>query len=99
MLSRNLGMEIPYWLTSWPVLIIALGFIAGIKHQFRKPGAYIMVLIGSVFLLKEMVPGYQVHEIAFPLAITSLGIFVILKRNDHPFAQKSKDWHDYKHCK
>lgn len=83
-----MGMEIPQWITSWEVLTIALGIIAGLKHRFRKPGAYMMILIGSIFLLNDLVPSFQLHEIAFPIAVTSLGIFLILKRNNEPFAEK-----------
>lgn len=98
MFGRNLGLNIPYWLTSWPLLVIMIGVISGIKHRFTKPGAYIMILIGSIFLLNDIIPGFQLHEVIFPIAITTLGIFLILKRNAHPFAERCKEWHQYKHC-
>ncbi|WP_207534229.1 LiaF transmembrane domain-containing protein [Desertivirga arenae] len=82
MFGSNLGLGVPSWLTSWPVLLILLGVVAGIKHQFRRPGAYVLILIGTVFLTDKLIPGFQFHELMFPLAVTSTGIFLILKRNE-----------------
>jgi len=81
--SRNMGVNIPDWLISWPMLLIAIGLISGINHQFRRPASYILILAGTVFLTDKLIPGYQIHELLFPLAITGLGIFLIFRRNRH----------------
>jgi len=98
--SKNMGVNIPDWLISVPTLLIGIGLISGIKHRFRRPGAYVLLLIGSVLMADKLNPGLQLHEAIFPIVITSLGVFLILKRNDHPFAEKCKQWHQhkFKHC-
>jgi len=93
LMGRNLGLEIPFWLTSWPVLLIAIGIFSGIKHQFKKPGSYILILIGTVFLIDKLIPGYQFHELIFPLIITGLGVILILRRNEHNF-KHCGGWHN-----
>ncbi|WP_207420952.1 LiaF transmembrane domain-containing protein [Desertivirga brevis] len=89
MFGDNFGLAVPSWLTSWPVLLILTGIVAGIKHQFKKPGALVLILTGTVFLIDKLLPGFEFHELVFPLLVTSLGIFLILKRNEQA---------DLKHC-
>ncbi|WP_423149155.1 LiaF transmembrane domain-containing protein [Rubrolithibacter danxiaensis] len=81
LLIRSLGFFIPSWLISWPMLLIAWGVIIGVRHQFRHPAAYILLIIGTLFLSERVFPGLSLHEFLWPLAIIGLGLFLITGRN------------------
>lgn len=53
LLAYKMGAPLPYWLFTWPVILIGIGLILGIKKRFQTPGSYILILIGVVFFLKE----------------------------------------------
>ena len=64
---------IPIWLFSWPMLLISLGIMSGIRHNFRNPGWFYMVLVGSVFLANMIVPTIQV-AVLWPLILIAIGV-------------------------
>jgi len=86
LLLKQQGLNLPSWLTTWPTALIGAGIVSGIIHRFQRPGAYIAILVGTVFLTDKLVPGHQIHELLFPLLITTLGIVLIVRRN-HPFTR------------
>src|SRR5579875_2902543 len=52
------GIFFPRWFFTWPVLLIAFGFFAGIRDGFRHIGWLIPVAIGGIFLADEVMPGF-----------------------------------------
>jgi len=64
---------VPDWLFSWPMVLILIGLITGIKHNFRNPGWFYMVLVGSVFLTNMIVPTIQV-ALLWPLVLIAIGV-------------------------
>jgi len=50
-----------------------IGLITGIKHNFRNPGWFYMVLVGSVFLTNMIVPTIQV-ALLWPLVLIAIGV-------------------------
>lgn len=84
MLFRALGFFVPDWIFSWPMFLIVIGLIIGFRHNFRRPGAYILILIGSVFLLERMVPALDLDHFLWPVAIIALGIYLIVGRSRLP---------------
>ena len=40
LLAYKMGAPIPAWVFTWPVLLIAIGFLTGIKSRFHNPGLY-----------------------------------------------------------
>ena len=49
-------VPIPYWIYSWPMLLIVIGFFVGIRHGFRGMSWLIMILIGGAFLADHIYP-------------------------------------------
>lgn len=94
----------PNWLFSWPMWLIAWGLFVGAKHNFRNSSWVIMVIIGVAFLLDRVVPGYNMHDVAWPLMIICFGLWMILRRN-HKWSKddwkgnyKDKwDWRNYQY--
>jgi len=39
---------LPEWMWSWEVLLIAMGLFIGIRHNFRSPAWFILVVIGEI---------------------------------------------------
>src|SRR5690606_17148389 len=50
-LARQVGMDLPFWLFRWQMLLIGLGIFIGARSSFRNPGWIILVAIGSVSLI------------------------------------------------
>ncbi len=75
-----------------------MGLFIGIRHNFRSPAWFIMMVVGGVFLIKSdefarYFPGINVNHI-WPLALIILGLFFILR--PHP---RHRRWHDYVNSK
>jgi len=84
----------PGWMWSWEVLLIAMGLFIGIRHNFRSPAWFIMIVIGGVFLIKSdefarYFPGINLNNI-WPLSFIILGLFFILRPHRH-----RRQWQDY----
>lgn len=44
----------PWWLFRWPMILIILGLIVGIKKNFNDAGWLILVSVGLIFLLDDL---------------------------------------------
>ena len=78
----------PYWLFSFPMALIALGFFIGAKNNFRGLGSIALIIIGTAFLLDDIIPGANMHNITWPIMIIGFGIWLILKRNKKTAGKK-----------
>jgi len=87
MLSKQLGVFIPDWVMSWPMLLIIIGIVAGRKHNYQNPGSYILILIGTIFLLDKIFDGVDFHDFAFPIVIMGVGLYLIIGKKKN-FRQK-----------
>jgi len=85
MFSRTLGLYIPRWVTSWPMILIAIGIFTGVRHQFRNPSSYILIAIGMLFLADRIIPEIDFHDFFFPMVIIGVGLFMIVGRNRKDF--------------
>lgn len=84
-LGNTLGVYIPDWLTSWPMILIALGVANGLKHNFRHPGGIVLILLGCIFLAGKIVPGADLDSFIWPVAIIVFGIYLIVGRRGNRF--------------
>jgi predicted membrane protein len=78
-LLKQTGLEIPRWLLSWEMILISIGFVMLIKHNFKKVGAYILIIIGSVFLLDDFIPDVIEPRFIWPIIIIVIGISMVIK--------------------
>jgi hypothetical protein len=72
---------VPNWLFSWPMALILIGIITGVKHNFRNPGWFYMVLVGGIFLVNLIVPSVQVAML-WPLILISIGVRMLFFREN-----------------
>lgn len=99
LLLRQAGFDLPYWLFTWPMILITVGVLSGIKHRFRPGGWIVMLAIGGIFLSDNMIPGQSIQRIAWPLLIMAVGVWVIFRpktyRNcNHPRNRFSRRWRE-----
>lgn len=77
-LLRRMEVPIPYWITSWEALLIAVGVLLGIGNRFRNPASYILIGIGVIFIFDDILPYYW-QDYLWPAVVILVGLFIILK--------------------
>ena len=91
-LARELGAEIPYWLFTWKVLLIAIGLVLGVKHKFMHAGWLVLVVIGGAFLVTDMYPAIAIKPLLWPVLLIAFGLFIIFKPKRKRKEQYWKKW-------
>jgi hypothetical protein len=84
------GADLPYWLFTWPMIIVAAGVFVGAKHGFRDWGWLFPVAIGIIFLLHESFEGYSWRNL-WPVIIIVAGLTMILN-SGHRRHRGRKGW-------
>lgn len=79
LLARQFGVAFPYWLFTWPMLLIAIGIYIGVRHSFRNPGWMFPVAIGLLFLAERLIPELEIKQYIWPIVIIAAGLFMIFK--------------------
>lgn len=70
---------VPDWVFSWQMLLVALGFFIGFKHGFRGAAWFILILVGGVFLARDIYPDLAIRRYIWPLALIVVGAFLIIR--------------------
>jgi predicted membrane protein len=79
LLLRNTGFPMPYWLFSWPVILILIGIYSGVKHNFKNNSWIVMIAVGGFFLIDRIIPGLSLAPYFWPVLIIALGVIFIIK--------------------
>ena len=69
LLARQAGMDLPWWLFSWGMLLIAFGLFIGAKHSFRGFGWMIPIVIGGVVTLEHAMPELSIRQFLWPMVV------------------------------
>jgi predicted membrane protein len=83
LLMRQTGVDFPFWFFTWPVLLIAVGVVGGLKNGFRPGGWLIVLAVGGIFLADQLIPGVDIKKFAWPLLIMAVGLWIIVKPKTH----------------
>ena len=78
-LAKIYFFNLPYWLFTWPMILIIVGVYSGIKHNFRNNAWWILILIGSYFLMDDIFPDVFDRRYFWPVALIAFGIIMIVK--------------------
>lgn len=78
-LASKMGAPMPYWLFTWPVLLIVIGVFVGIKKRFRDFSWLILIIIGGLFLAERLNLAFHVREYILPIVIILIGISFMFK--------------------
>jgi predicted membrane protein len=92
LLAYKMGAPIPWWFFTWPVLLIGIGILTGIKSRFHNPGALILIVVGGVFLIDQTSPQLNFHNYILPVILIGAGL-VYITRPRHTWGKQQKNWH------
>lgn len=81
--ANKLGLPLPPLLFTWPMILIVIGIIIGVKDRFHNPGSWIMLLIGFIFLADQQVQGFDFHRFIGPIILIAVGLSIILRPKHH----------------
>lgn len=93
-LGREMGFYIPRWLYSWEMILIAVGIYSGVKNNFENASWLVMILIGSVFLIRRWLPDFIDFGYVWPIGLIIVGLYVIVKPRS-TYASTKKNWNKY----
>lgn len=79
LLAYKMGAPIPHVIFSWPVILIAISLLMGIRQGFRNIGWIIMLLIGGVGLADMLMPGFNLDNYMGPIIIIGIGAWFLLR--------------------
>ena len=83
LLLQRMGIFFPSWLFSWPMLIMAIGVIVLVKHQFRNEFGFFMVIFGGVFFVKRELQYPIDISYLIPIGLILLGLYLMVIKKDH----------------
>ena len=86
-LLKSTLLDLPFWLFTWPMILILIGLYSGIKHNFRNNAWWILWLIGGYFLVDDIFPNWIDRQYFWPVAIIIVGIMVLLR--------PKRNWNDW----
>lgn len=84
-LAKSVGADIPNWLFSWQMLLIAIGLFIGLKKGFTNSGWFVPVLVGGLFLANQYIWHGQMYRHIWPTIIIAVGLMFLFK-------PKKKHW-------
>src|SRR5688572_5766754 len=79
LLADRIGMGLPGWVFSWPMILIAVGAFLGLRHGFRGGVWLILMVIGFIFLFDIISPEYSLRRYFWPIIIMVFRLIMILK--------------------
>ena len=70
--------DFPKWLFTWPMLLVAIGLVTGVKNNFRGTTWIILMLIGGAFLARNtFIPDLEIRKYIWPVLFISIGLIVL----------------------
>ena len=94
LLCYKMGAPVPGWVFTWPVLLIAIGILTGIKSRFHNPGAFIMIVVGGIFLIDQTSPELNFHNYILPAILIGVGLIYILRPGHSWGSRYKRKWHN-----
>jgi hypothetical protein len=92
LLAREAGADIPRWLVSPPMFIIAVGLFIGARSNFRNWFWLIPVGVGSALLVDRIFWEINIKPYIWPAVIIAIGLFMIFR----PKKKSEEAWVDWR---
>lgn len=78
-LLKRLGIELPDFLISWQMILIAIGIFVGVRKDFQGASWLVLILIGSLFLINEFFVFGELRRFILPIILIGAGLFFIFR--------------------
>lgn len=90
MLLRRMDIYLPDWVLSWEMFLIVIGLAIGINSEFRRPASWILMLIGTVFLINDIyyIP-VNIRDFIWPVMIIAVGLIILLRPRRNRYFKES----------
>ena len=76
LLARQVGVDLPTWLFTWPMILIIVGIFVGIKTKFRDFG-WVFLVGGGAFFLLDKIQNIPWREFTLPIIVIGAGVLVL----------------------
>jgi predicted membrane protein len=83
-LLKAIGFIFPFWLISWPMLLIAIGLIILARNNFQNKNGLgvFLIIFGSFFLVsKYFALPFDIRPFLIPVGLILFGLYLILKKS------------------
>ncbi|MFY7840397.1 MAG: LiaF transmembrane domain-containing protein [Lacibacter sp.] len=87
-LLRNLDLPVPSVLFSWPMILIVIGAIIGLKENFKGSSWLIMIGLGGFFLLMKQYPEWNLSNFIAPAILIAIGLSFLLRRKNSSYSEQ-----------
>src|SRR5678816_2244285 len=74
LLAQKMGAPLPSWLFTWQVLLIGIGLFIGIRKRFSDFSWLVPVIIGSIFLVADYYPEFELRRYTLPIILILIGL-------------------------
>lgn len=81
--NLNGGHFFPNWLFGWEMIMIMIGLVIGVNSKFQKKSSIVLIVIGSIFLFRDIV-GSSFNNLIVPAAVILLGVYLIKRNRSQP---------------
>ncbi|MES2587916.1 MAG: DUF5668 domain-containing protein [Bacteroidota bacterium] len=78
-LMKQIGFPIPHVFTSWEIVLILIGLVSLVKHNFKKTFAYVLIVVGGLFMVNDLYPYTIQTRFIWPVLIIIFGISIFIK--------------------
>jgi predicted membrane protein len=95
LIAREAGADIPRWLTSGPMFLIALGAFLGARSSFRNFYWCIPVIIGVALIVDREFWRLDIRPFIWPAIIVLIGLVMIFRprrKDTNQWGDWQKDW-------
>lgn len=90
-------IELPYWVYTWKMLLVAIGVFSAFKKMFRSSFWLVWVIVGGLFLLEDIFPAISIKDYIWPIIIIIAGLFLMFSSPKKCHANyKASWWHNKK---
>ncbi len=80
-LLRNLNFPFPHFLFTWPMILILIGVVTGIRDRFQTNNWWILIGLGAFFLSRNFLfPDFNLKAFFWPAILIAVGLSFLLNK-------------------
>lgn len=88
LMVHRMGAPLPEWLFTWPMILIIVGLITGIKCRFENYSWIIITGVGFVFLAGEAFEDLNLRPYFWPILFIGVGLMYMFRPRRKSFHRK-----------